>query len=322
MRGPGIGETAVTATAMAAQLQRQPPRVIHDAQASVAGVTAATRARARRAPRRSGTSSTTRSWRPGCAPAAPPASWPARRDVLGYDHATSYQPFNIEPTTPPTTASHGEQGCDICTRACPRFRDWETDVRRRAVRPRPRREDEPFGIYQDSCWSRATDPRHCDAGQDGGAGLRAADLGAGDRPDRRRALSNFSTSGTLDAVPARRHRPRGRAAHRRVALHVLRQPARDEGRPRSRACRSARAGRACRARRRSTARWRPALNKYAQADRADHRAALLEDVHLRRAVRRDARRGVRHPARRRSRSTSRASSSSGTARTTRASTSR
>src|SRR6266487_3312017 len=49
------------------------------------------------------------------------------RDVLEYDHSTTYHPFNVELSTAADDCSHGQRGCDICTRACPRFRDWEVE---------------------------------------------------------------------------------------------------------------------------------------------------------------------------------------------------
>ncbi len=123
------------------------------------------------------------------------------RDVLGYDHATSYQPFNIEPTTPADGCLHGEKGCDICTRACPRFRDWEltADV---ALFGRPRRDDEPAGIYEQALLVKATDPDTAAAGQDGGlvSALLIWGLETG-RIDGA-LVSDFATERPLDAVPA------------------------------------------------------------------------------------------------------------------------
>ena len=46
------------------------------------------------------------------------------RDVLDYKHE-EYHPFNFEDTTPFDDCIHGQRGCDICTKACPRFRAWE-----------------------------------------------------------------------------------------------------------------------------------------------------------------------------------------------------
>ena len=123
------------------------------------------------------------------------------RDVLGYDHATSYQPFNVEESTLADNCVYGEKGCDICTRACPRFRDWEvaSDV---ALFGRPRREDEPIGIYENLLLVRAVDPVVHAAGQDGGlvSALLIWGLETG-RIDGA-LVSDTSTSRTLDAVPA------------------------------------------------------------------------------------------------------------------------
>lgn len=88
------------------------------------------------------------------------------RDVLDYD-AAAYQPFNTEDSTPSDGCAHGERGCDICTKACPRFRLWEieSDV---ALHGRARRPDEPIGIYRDIYLVRATEQQIRDVGQDGG----------------------------------------------------------------------------------------------------------------------------------------------------------
>ena len=39
----------------------------------------------------------------------------------------AYHPFNTENTTPFDDCIHGQRGCDICTKACPRFRAWEIE---------------------------------------------------------------------------------------------------------------------------------------------------------------------------------------------------
>jgi coenzyme F420 hydrogenase subunit beta len=123
------------------------------------------------------------------------------RDVLGYDHAVSYQPFNIENTTLADNCVYGEKGCDICTRACPRFRDWETasDV---ALFGRARNNDEPAGIASEVLLVRATDAATLTAGQDGGlvSALLIWGLETG-RIDGA-LVSDFSPERSLDAVPA------------------------------------------------------------------------------------------------------------------------
>lgn len=89
------------------------------------------------------------------------------RDVLGYDHETTYNPFNIEDSTPFDSCLHGERGCDICTKACPRFRLWEVESDT-ALFGRPRMPEEVFGIYKDILLVRTTSPEIAEKGQDGG----------------------------------------------------------------------------------------------------------------------------------------------------------
>src|SRR3954470_4503957 len=49
-------------------------------------------------------------------------------DVLDYNHASGgYKPFHIEEEAGPGDCVHGQKGCTTCTRACPRFRLWETE---------------------------------------------------------------------------------------------------------------------------------------------------------------------------------------------------
>ena len=88
------------------------------------------------------------------------------RDVLEYELA-SYHPFNVEETTPFDDCIHGQRGCDICTKACPRFRVWEVECDE-ALFGRARRPEELFGIYRDVLLVRANDEKIFEAGQDGG----------------------------------------------------------------------------------------------------------------------------------------------------------
>ena len=97
----------------------------------------------------------------GCIVACP-------HDVLGYDDAEGhYKPFNFEEGTGPGECSHGDRGCTLCTRACPRFRNWE-DEADSLLFGRLREIDEVAGISKDIVLARATDVQVLGLGQDGG----------------------------------------------------------------------------------------------------------------------------------------------------------
>jgi coenzyme F420 hydrogenase subunit beta len=89
------------------------------------------------------------------------------RDVLDYDHSETYHPFNVELSTPVDDCVHGQRGCDICTRACPRFRAWELESDQ-ALFGRARQSHEIAGVERGVWLVRAAEPEVLDAGQDGG----------------------------------------------------------------------------------------------------------------------------------------------------------
>jgi len=63
--------------------------------------------------------------------------------------------------------AHGERGCDICTRACPRFREWEGEIDMNLF-GRTRSPEDVIGQYQDIVLARASAPEALAQGQDGG----------------------------------------------------------------------------------------------------------------------------------------------------------
>jgi coenzyme F420 hydrogenase subunit beta len=88
-------------------------------------------------------------------------------DVLDYETSDGiYKPWHLDIDGGREDCTHGIKGCTLCTRACPRFRNWESeiDVQKFA---RERTEDEVWGIG-DVLLARATDPELVENGQDGG----------------------------------------------------------------------------------------------------------------------------------------------------------
>ena len=89
-------------------------------------------------------------------------------DVIGYHHKEGgYRPFHVEDELGPTDCVHGQKGCTSCTRACPRFRDWEPTAEEHLF-ARARERDEIWGIAEQVLLVRAADDEVHDRGQDGG----------------------------------------------------------------------------------------------------------------------------------------------------------
>ena len=89
-------------------------------------------------------------------------------DVLGYDDGDGhYKPFHVPEEGGADNCTHGVKGCTLCTRACPRFRNWETEIDT-FLFGRERTQDEVAGVTGDVVLARATDPDIQAAGQDGG----------------------------------------------------------------------------------------------------------------------------------------------------------
>ena len=89
-------------------------------------------------------------------------------DVLDYDDKNgAYKPFHLDIDGGKEDCTHGQRGCTLCTRACPRFRDWESEIDI-FMHGRNRTEEEVSGIYQDIILARTTDSNLQEVGQDGG----------------------------------------------------------------------------------------------------------------------------------------------------------
>ncbi len=89
-------------------------------------------------------------------------------DVIGYKHEPGqYKPFHLEDELGPSNCGHGEKGCTSCTRACPRFRDWELEANEHLFGEQ-RQDEQMAGVFKDILLVRAKDDGVYEAGQDGG----------------------------------------------------------------------------------------------------------------------------------------------------------
>ena len=88
-------------------------------------------------------------------------------DVLDYETAGgAYKPWHLDIDGGREDCTHGIKGCTMCTRACPRFRTWETEIDTHRF-ARVRTDDEVYGVG-DVLLARASDAALIDQGQDGG----------------------------------------------------------------------------------------------------------------------------------------------------------
>ena len=88
-----------------------------------------------------------------------------------YEHVEGkYKPFHLEEELGLDNCVHGfgeGGGCTTCTRACPRFRQWEPEADKHLF-GRVRNPDEMAGVWRQLLLTRAADPVQHEKGQDGG----------------------------------------------------------------------------------------------------------------------------------------------------------
>ena len=88
-------------------------------------------------------------------------------DVLDYETKDGiYKPWHLDIDGGREDCTHGVKGCTMCTRACPRFRNWESEIDTHRF-ARERTDDEVWGIG-DVFLARSTEPDLVENGQDGG----------------------------------------------------------------------------------------------------------------------------------------------------------
>jgi coenzyme F420 hydrogenase subunit beta len=88
-------------------------------------------------------------------------------DVLEYESNDGiYKPWHLDIDGGREDCTHGVKGCTMCTRACPRFRNWESEIDNHRF-ARERTDDEVWGIG-DVFLARSSNPAIVENGQDGG----------------------------------------------------------------------------------------------------------------------------------------------------------
>ncbi len=88
------------------------------------------------------------------------------RDVLGY--TDDYYPVQIGESMAHDQCVIGDRGCDICTRACPRFRAWESELDLELFGRERDPDTEVAGQARSILLTRATEAGTAEIGQDGG----------------------------------------------------------------------------------------------------------------------------------------------------------
>jgi coenzyme F420 hydrogenase subunit beta len=116
--------------------------------------------------------------------------------VLGYEDGVPVQLMEMGPDV----CTHGDKGCDICTRACPRFRGWEDEIDI-TMFGQTRKPEELIGQYQDIVLARASDAPSLAHGQDGGVVSALLIWGLGNGEIDGALTSKLSDERQWDAEP-------------------------------------------------------------------------------------------------------------------------